>query len=337
MVLKNLRKIKRRLPLKKKRVTEQCPANFLPPNLPPRQPDSQLLPDNHLLSGIPCTRYWHQERRTEFAGLSPPGIPHWLRRFDWLVGWEHGWADLSALPRCVFCHPRAIQGFLEFLEANWTREYRGDFVVVGGEDTRLSQLDPTVIERLEVFFNKIFFEAFDIDHPDIDLMPIGLTEFYVRGIEDDVRQNLVATQDKEGLVLSAFGHFWPQLNDRIDDRKECEEFSLRSGFVRCGPFNRAQYFTELATHKYMLCPRGNGIQSPKMLEAFLSKCVPIMTDSPMARRLVDRGAPILIVDFWDDITPGYLEAQYVGYKRMVDEFFLVASNLDAYWDFSFKY
>lgn len=335
MILKNLTSIGRYI-CKRKRVTEQRPLDFLPPNLPPRQPESLSLPDNHLLADIACTRYWHQERHREFAGLGPPGIPHWLRRFDWLIGWEHGWANLSTFPRSVFCHPRAIQGLVEFLEANYTQGLQSAVAVVGGEDVLLSHQDPNVIDRLGAFFNKIYYEAYDVNHPDVELMPIGLTEFYLRGVEDDVRQAIGAAREKESLVLAAFGRFWPKLNERIDDRKECKNFSERSEFVRCGPFSRAQYFNELSIHKYMLCPRGNGIQSPKILEAFLARCIPIMTDSPMARRLAAKGAPILIVDFWEQITPEYLKGVYTDYKGLADDFSIVASNLDAYWDFSFE-
>lgn len=312
------------------------PSDFMPPFLPVQPSGSQCLGDHHLLAEVACTRYWHHERHQNFNGMEPPGIPHWLQRFDWLCGWAHGWADPSSFPRSVYCHPDALQGLLRFLESNYTQGDPNAFLVAGGEDTRLSQQDPYIIKRLKTFFQNIYYEAYDVAHVDVDVMPIGLTEFYLRGVEEDVRFAVRSQKEKQNLVLSAFGQFWPELNKTINDRSMALDFADRSSFVTCGPFERSEYWSQLAHHKFMLCPLGNGVQSPKMFEGFLTRCVPIMTDSIVARRLAAKGAPILIVDSWEQLSFDYLDEVYPNFKGMIDDFFDIASNLDDYWAFSFS-
>ena len=61
-------------------------------------------------------------------------------------------------------------------------------------------------------------------------MPIGLQEFYLRGIENLVYELSNTQKKKEHLIMSAFGAFWPQLNNVIRDRMTAIEFSSKNLF-----------------------------------------------------------------------------------------------------------
>ena len=309
----------------------------LPPNLPQRGEASSFMPNHHALSKFPVTRYWHFERKKDIFELPPPGVPHWLRRFDWLVGWEHGWANVSLYPDHVYCHPNALGGLVNYLAENFDiDENRESFLVVGGEDTLLSSQQPETIERLTKYFKKIFYEAYDVNSEFVDIMPIGLQEFYLRGIEDSFLKLILEPKRKTHLLMSAFGLFWPHLNDQIDDRGKAIKFTKENSYISSGPFDRTDYFECLSSHKFMLCPLGNGIQAPKIYEAFLNRCIPIMTDNIASKRLVAKGAPILIVNEWSDITEEYLNSQYEGLRVKIERFFDVVSSLDKWWEFSFE-
>ena len=47
--------------------------------------------------------------------------------------------------------------------------------------------------------------------------------------------------------MSAFGAFWPQLNNVIKDRMTAIEFSSKNLFINSGPFEREKYFENLNT------------------------------------------------------------------------------------------
>jgi hypothetical protein len=56
-----------------------------------------------------------------------------------------------------------------------------------------------------------------------------------------------------------------------------------------------------------LAPAGNGIQSPKLAEAWLLRAIPIVTNTPCFQDLKNEGFPLLIIDNWDDLTPNLLQ------------------------------
>jgi len=140
---------------------------------------------------------------------------------------------------------------------------------------------------------------------------------------------------KSQLVVCAFGAFWPTLNEKIDDRARAIEYCSQAAFVEMGPFEREEYFQRLSAAKYMICPLGNGIQAPKLIEALLCRCIPIMSDSVAARKLAAKGVPILIVHNWSDLTQSLLESRYDELHAQVTAFFEVLSDMDRWWEFSF--
>ena len=308
----------------------------LPKNLPNTCLKENLINHEYPLSNFPITRYWHYERRQNIFNLKPPGVPNWLLKFDWLVGWKHGWANAKHFPKSVFCHPNILQNFNEFLKDNFETFERDSFLVIGGEDTLLSMQNKTTILSLKKYFKKIFYEAYDVDNKDVEIMPIGLQEFYLRGIEKLVYKLSNLRERKKYLLMSAFGAFWPNLNNIIIDRTTAIEFSSKNSFVNSGPFEREKYFENLSTHKYMLCPLGNGMQSPKIIEAILNCCIPIMTDNATSRSLKTKGFPILIVNEWFEITEKKLNENYDQFENEIVEFRDKIKDLNKWWDFSFK-
>jgi len=137
-------------------------GKLLPPRLPTSIASTHLLPDDHHLSRFPVTRYWHRERHKEIFGLAAPGVPHWLQRFDWLVGWPHGWANTKQGPRHVYCHPLAMNGLLHFLRSRRAPALpASSFLVVGGEDTLLSTQKNDTLRGLGELFEDIYYEAYD--------------------------------------------------------------------------------------------------------------------------------------------------------------------------------
>ena len=307
-----------------------------PKNLPNICLKENLINSEYPLSNFPISRYWHYERRQHIFNIKPPGIPNWLLKFDWLIGWKHGWANASHFPESVFCHPNILLSFEEFLKNNFEAFERDSFLVIGGEDTLLSKHNENTILSLKKYFKKIFYEAYDVETKYVEIMPIGLTEFYLRGIEKLVYQLSNLRERKKNLLMSAFGAFWPNLNKIISDRMNAIKFSSKNSFVNTGPFEREKYFENLSTHKYMLCPLGNGMQSPKIIEAILNCCVPIMTDNVTSRSLKTKGFPILIVNDWSEITEKKLNENYNQLENEIIIFREKIKDLDKWWNFSFK-
>lgn len=68
------------------------------------------------------------------------------------------------------------------------------------------------------------------------------------------------------------------------------------------------YAAQIAKHKFMLCPSGDGIECYRTCEALYSKTIPIVLKSPYFSYFDDM--PILIIDEYDILTPDFLEEKY---------------------------
>jgi len=68
------------------------------------------------------------------------------------------------------------------------------------------------------------------------------------------------------------------------------------------------YLRNMAQSKYVLNPRGNGLDCHRLWEALLVGCIPIVKSSPLNSLFTD--LPVLVVENWEQITEEYLEFMY---------------------------
>ena len=63
---------------------------------------------------------------------------------------------------------------------------------------------------------------------------------------------------------------------------------------------------ELSKYKFMLYPAGNGVQSPKWLEALLLGTIPLTLreeeTEPTFQQLKEAGFPMVLVDAWEEVS-----------------------------------
>ena len=310
---------------------------FLPGRLRKAPYPEEFVASSHLFAQVPCTRYWHWERQTVVEEAIPPGIPWWLSRFDWVVGFAHGWADTQVVPRSVFCHPGCLDGLRDFLLAQGQSMpmEKGSILVTGGEDTRLSTQKASTVRELSRYFSEIYYEAKDCNFGSVRLMPIGLQEFYLRGVEGDFRHWMDHCPEKKERVLAAWGAWWPHLNETIPDRRAAFAFAQDHSFVETGVYPRREYLERVATSRFLLCPRGNGVQAPKLIEALLLGCLPICTRHTSSAELQSRGMPLVLVDRWEELTPQRLESEWENHREALTDFQRTLRSLDRWWSFSF--
>jgi hypothetical protein len=75
----------------------------------------------------------------------------------------------------------------------------------------------------------------------------------------------------------------------------------------------ARFLAELCEHKFMLCPRGNGIDTHRMWEALCCEVVPVV-ERHYAHSSLDGLLPILFVDRFEDITETLLQETWRAYR-----------------------
>jgi len=69
------------------------------------------------------------------------------------------------------------------------------------------------------------------------------------------------------------------------------------------------YLDALSAHRFSACPRGNGIDIHRIWESLYLGVVPIVERSPLTEYWRAQGAPLVLIDNWDEVTPQRLECE----------------------------
>jgi hypothetical protein len=90
--------------------------------------------------------------------------------------------------------------------------------------------------------------------------------------------------------------------------------------------NLESYLEDMSKSKFVLSPRGNGLDCHRTWEALLMGAIPIVKASSLDPLYKD--LPVLIVDDWEIITKKFLEEKY---KEMQNQEYNCAKIFSSYW------
>ena len=257
-------------------------------------------------------RYKRNNEKFENCGECPA-----FDLFDWVIWKPNAKTFLrfkTLRPRWILCLPHSkslkILVRLRFLLKDIT-------LIVAGDDTNLSSLtDP--IDKLRPHCSKIYFEAKDIKHPDVKSFSMGFISFYLQRIG---HKNILELIDKvrsgklhKNGVLAAWGAVWKYLDDTISERRDAADYISQCNWISREELLPDQYMRRLAESKFAITPSGQGVQAPKLGEAWLMRTVPIAIPNPCFEDLAEAGFPFVFVDKWGDLTPELL----ADYERSHD-------------------
>lgn len=80
-------------------------------------------------------------------------------------------------------------------------------------------------------------------------------------------------------------------------------FEAQSKFY---PYSKyREFLKEMRDHKFMVCPKGHGMDCHRNWESLYMRRVPVIKDHPYFRKLM-QGYPVLFVNDWPEITPKLL-------------------------------
>jgi len=265
-------------------------------------------------------------------------------------------------PAAVYCSPHAVQGLLKDLDGWDASKTSNRTLVIAGTDMHLSDaLGGSPEERaatlgaLKGRFGRIFAEAKDISFDGVEVMPMGLPENYLRGVNVTAVRQAVAEarlEDKSRGVVAAWGK-WMRIcstrpfleRDRIacksraDAREWAESDVAREAGVEVRSIPPQDWWHEISSYRFLMSPLGAGVQSSKarVIEALMVLTIPIVERKPYPayddmRRL---GFPIVVVDDWSEVAePGRLDAWYKELSPRLEHFRKECLSADGYWRFA---
>jgi hypothetical protein len=259
---------------------------------------------------------------------------------------------LNKNPRSVFSTTdlATLRLLLDKVE-KYDSERAGRVAYITG-DLMISKLDKRVgsgaTKRLvRAFPGGIWWQAYDVSTPGINVAPDGINGDYMRPNWEQANEAIkTASLDKKSKqVLAAWGTAHPTLDQTVPARKKLHEWvgtppALAAG-VEYHSLAPKDYWSEMAKYRFMLSPRGGGIQSPKTDEALLVLTIPISTREGPFRGgpkqeaafdgLVKLGWPIVVLDQWDEITSEKLQDWWVQLSPRLVSFRRNCLTSEGFW------
>lgn len=172
--------------------------------------------------------------------------------------------------------------------------------------------------RTQIPFKKWFGTNVEYDHPDLKPVPLGITnctnESTVHPIYGDNSlffDVLKEPLQKQHLLYMNFDiGTYPQERVPLQAAFRGKPWTTE-GIPQPTREGRRRFLQDIYRSKFVLCPRGNGVDSHRLWETLYLRSIPIVK-----RHLTHKGLedlPILFVDSWDEITEDYLEYKYIEF------------------------
>lgn len=151
-----------------------------------------------------------------------------------------------------------------------------------------------------------------LDHPKLRPIPIGIANPEWGHGNQKVLGNAAAVgKTRSGY---AYANFNPDTNKQA--RLECLE---RSGVSLTPTRKFSVYLSEISSHRFSLCPAGNGPDTHRIWESLYVGTVPVVKREPWVEPLAQQ-FPILLVDDWAEVKTGLT----VESPKLIQDY----SNLD---------
>lgn len=179
-------------------------------------------------------------------------------------------------------------------------------------------LTSTMYESYKTLY-KVWFSTNAIhEHPSIYQIPLGLPNYcndsalhLIYGNQDillEVLQETPKPAEEKGLVFMNF-----VINTNSAVRQRVWDMFKDKPWVLTAPNvvtleGRKAFLREIRNHKFVLCPRGYGVDTHRLWETLYLGSIPIVVRDPAMRDFVD--LPIAWIDDWTEVTPEWLESEY---------------------------
>jgi hypothetical protein len=97
------------------------------------------------------------------------------------------------------------------------------------------------------------------------------------------------------------------------ERQVCHDMFVNKTWVTKGKLEnslkgRRTFLEEIRNHTFVLCPRGNGIDTCRLWETLYMGSIPIVINTVALEEFKD--LPILFIDNWEEINPEFLNEKY---------------------------
>lgn len=156
----------------------------------------------------------------------------------------------------------------------------------------------------------------DRTHPKLHPLPLGIAnQYYEHGNKQkfDLIMNKQTKKDK--LLYVNFSTHTPYQKRFQLERSKLLDYFKNTNFAttKTNRIELENYLIDLSKHKFILSPRGNGLDTFRTWESLMFRSIPIVKDSPLNK--LYKKLPVLIINNWIEVTENFLHKKYNQLKN----------------------
>ena len=196
-------------------------------------------------------------------------------------------------PDIIFCYSHLLLKFVEKI-----KYFNNPFILISGNS------DGNIIENSEHLEiannNKIiswYAQNLSFNHNKVKPLPIGIANSqWKHGNIPELINIINNIPQKTNFIYFNFNIY-----TNFEKRMHC--YNMLSQCIEFLPdINAVDHFHRLSTHKFCICPEGNGLDSHRIWECYYLKVVPIVLNNQFIQILKkEYNIPMIILNNWDEI------------------------------------
>lgn len=246
--------------------------------------------------------------------------------FDFSTGYETGPKRTREVKACdlVYSTFRPFQGFLNNVHAHIRVPY---LLLTDTSDHSIDRGNSDLLLKSGKLFHWWASDNTVLDNSKITSVPLGVDDnLEPPGVKE--KMDSVVFHANISLYLSTLQQIeaqprtrWlmVQMSTTHDERRGIRKIfddswgdsEIKATASERGKLKMDEYLQRLGEHRFILSPRGNGLDAHRTWEALLVGTIPIVRSSSL--NVLYEQLPVLVVHKWSDVTPNLMRQFYQEY------------------------
>lgn len=207
--------------------------------------------------------------------------------------------------RSLFVYTHLLDAFFQYIYPHLNQ---GFVLLTHNSDHGITERYLPYLNDINTRISAWFAQNICIRHPKLHPLPIGIANSqWAHGnlaALNEVRSQLSQSR-KEKLCYFNFN-----VATAPNTRAHVKEICLSKSIPMTPSLETSAYLQYLASHKYAICPEGNGVDTHRMWECLYLGVIPIVSESMFVEALAPYDLPILVLVSWNDLSEALLVERY---------------------------
>jgi len=202
--------------------------------------------------------------------------------------------------------------------------------ITGHSDYGITQ---TMHETYSKYTTQWFTINKEFNHPNLHSLPLGITndcnDTHVHPILGNLDAMIEVMNMPREIKNTVYMNF--SINTYPAERSLVFNLFKDKSWVTQEPFvltykGRKMFLQNIRNHRFVLCPRGNGVDTHRFWETLYMGSIPITVRHIAMEEFQD--LPVCWINSWDEVTEPFLEAEY---KRISEGLWNMEKLKFSYW------